>query len=267
MNARFLMCKNCNLKCGYCHNEYQGGIDRQITENKKKFSKNILDKTLEECNINNIDSIKISGGEPFLKPMEVSEIIEFSSGRNKKIIILTNATIHNSNLFNKIIEHKTHEIRINLPTFNVSEYKSITKASDKNIEVLYKNMAYFAKNNIPVSLNVVLVYDINDTMSFISNYVNIATTTYKSMNFKSIRFIINDWLPTKDNYFDKACEVLASLTGTPGMPRRHRIMDFVDYHIPISLIKCNMNEESDVYIIPPGIILKDHIKGKAYDRD
>jgi len=261
MNARFLICNGCNLRCDYCHNEYQGGID----ESEENFSKETIYKTFKEHNLNNVNSIKISGGEPFLKTKEVSEIIEFSSSINKRIVILTNATIHNLSLFDKIIEHKTHEMRISLPTFDISKYKNITKANDEDVKVLYDNIVYFAKNNIPVSLNVVLVCHFNEIKSFILNYIETAMTTYKSMDFKSIRFIINDWLPDKDNYFDKAYEVLASLTNTSGIQRRGRIIDFNDYYIPISLIKCDMNEESDVYLIPPGIVLTNHIKGKAYD--
>lgn len=265
MNARFLICSNCNLRCYYCHNEYQGGIGCQIAESKI-FTEEIVYKTLSEYNLNNIDRIKISGGEPFLKPNEVGKIIEFSSNiNNKNIVILTNATIHNRDLFNKIIEYKIHEIRINLPSFDVSKYKSITKASDENVKTLYDNLDYFAKNNISISLNVVLGCHFNEIESFISDYVKIATTTYKSINFKSIRFIIDDWLPDKNSYFDKAYETLTSLTNALGVQRRGRIMDFNDYYIPISLIKCNMNEDSDIYLIPPGVILTNHIRGKAYD--
>ena len=265
MNVRFLICNDCNLRCNYCHNEYQGSIYCQRAENKRNFSKEIIYKTFKEYNLNNVDSIKISGGEPFLKPKEVIKIIEFSSNINKKNIILTNATIHNSNLFNKIIEHKTHEIRINLPTFDVLKYKSITKASNENVKILYDNIDYFAKNNIPISLNVVLMCHFNEIKSFILEYITSVITVYKPMGFKSIRFIINDWLPDKDYYFDKSYEVFASLINTSGIQRRGRIIDFNDYYIPISLIKCNINEESDVYLIPPGIVLTNHTKGKAYD--
>jgi len=262
MNIKFLICNNCNLRCDYCHNEYQGGVDYQIDESKRNFSQETIYKTLKEYKLSNIDSIKISGGEPFLKPKEVSKIIEFSSSINKRIVILTNATIYNNNLFNKILEHKTHEIRINLPTFDILKYKNITKANEKEVKVLYDNIVYFTKNNIPISLNVVLACHFNEIENFIKQYVS---TAYKLIDFKSIRFIINDWLPDKDYYFNKAYEVLASLTNTLGVQRRGRIIDFHNYYIPISLLKCNMNEESDVYLLPSGIVLTNHIKGKAYD--
>ena len=263
MNARFLICNDCNLKCNYCHNEYQG--NRQISENKVDFSEETIHRTLKEYNINTIDSIKISGGEPFLQPKEVEKIIEFSSSINKRIVILTNATIYNSSLFNKIIEYETSEIRVNLPTFDISKYQKITNANDEKVNVLYDNISYFIKNNIPISLNVVIACHFNEVKSFILDYVKTATSTYRSMPFKSIRFIINDWLPDKDDYFDKTYNVLVSLTNTLGVQRRGRIFDFNDYHIPISLIKCNMNEESDIYLVPQGIVLTNHIKGKAYD--
>jgi len=264
MNVRFLMCNYCNLRCSYCHNEYQGGIDCQTAKSIKNFSKETICKTLEEYNLNNIDSIKISGGEPFLKPNEVIEILEFSSRMNKKSVILTNATIHDSILFNKIIENEVHEIRINLSTFDITKYKNITKANNEQVKVLYDNIDYFTKNKIPISLNVVLVCQPNEIKNFIIDYVKTATTTYKPMNFKSLRFIINDWLSDKDNYFEKANEVLVSLTNTSGKQRKDCIIDFKDYYIPVSLIKCNMNKESDVYLIPPGIVLTNPKKGKAY---
>ena len=263
MNIRFLICNNCNLKCDYCHNEYQGDVDFQIDNSVRSFLKETVCKTLNEYNLNNFASIKISGGEPFLKPDEVSKIIDFSSSINKRIVILTNATIHNSNLFDKIIEHKTKEIRIHLPTFDISKYKSITKASDKEVKILYDNIDFFNKHNIPVSLNVVLAYHFDEIESFIKEYI--ITANNKLMNFKSIRFIVDDWLPNKDYHFEKAYKILAVLTNTLGERRRGRIIDFHNYHIPISLIKCDINEESDVYLLPPGIVLTNHIKGKAYD--
>jgi molybdenum cofactor biosynthesis enzyme MoaA len=264
-NLRFLICNNCNLRCDYCHNEYQGGINCQISD--RVFSKESIITTLKENNLYNIDNIKISGGEPFLKPKEVNEIIDFSSNIKKNIVILTNATVHNSNLFNKIIENNVSEIRINLPTFDIERYKSITKASDENVKVLYENIEYLNNNNIPISLNVVLMCPSNEIKNFIIDYVKTATTAYKYKKFKSIRFIINDWLPEldKNNYLNEAHKVLASLTKTPGVERRGCIIDFNDYSIPISLVNCKRNDESDVYFVPPGTVLRDFVKGKAYD--
>jgi len=258
MNVKLLICKNCNLRCDYCHNDYKGNVNPQTSN----FSIETITQTLSKYNINNIENIKISGGEPFLKPEEVCKIMEYSSNINKKTVILTNATIHNSNLLQKIIEHKINEIRINIPSFDVSKYKNLTKANDNQIKVLYSNIDYLAKNNIPISLNVVLTCHINELENFITEYL---TAAYKLMNFKSIRFIVNDWLPDKENYFDIAHKVIATLTGTSGKLRRGRIIDFRNHRIPVSLSKCNMDEEADIYLVPPGIVLTNHTKGRAYD--
>ena len=264
MNVKFLINSNCNLKCVYCHNEYQGNASCQADKNKIKFSRNIILETLNEYGVNNIDNIKISGGEPFLKPKEVIKIMEFASSINKEIIILTNATVYNSALLNEIIKHNINEIRINLPTFDVFKYKDITKANDKETKILFNNIEYFLKNKIPISLNIVLMCRLEKIDDFVKKYLA-DVSKYNFKTFKSIRFIVNDWLPDKHNYFDKVNEVICSLTNTLGERRRGRIIDFNDCYIPISLIKCSMDEESDIYLLPPGIILTNYIKGRAYD--
>lgn len=94
----FEITRRCNLNCKWCSKGEPQNFD---------ISKEIIDKTLEEIEDYYINCIRITGGEPFLKP----EIIEYLINKiiEKKIKVkmlhlISNATIKNEEIKNSIMK-------------------------------------------------------------------------------------------------------------------------------------------------------------------
>lgn len=73
---------NCNLKCKYCYNN--------SGEEKFEIPIKLLNQVFDSCNKIGINSIAISGGEPYLHK-DIQKIIELLKEKNfKSIVLITN---------------------------------------------------------------------------------------------------------------------------------------------------------------------------------
>jgi len=265
MNLKFLVCKSCNLKCNYCHNEFQGDTSGLTYDQQYSFVENKIHSLIEKkLDINKFDLFKISGGEPFLRPKQISLLLKIANEYSKKKIILSNLTIYNSMILETIILMGVNEIRVNLPSFNYKEYSKITGCSRSYFDNIFKNISILQKHNINIRLNIVVSKPIESSLySYIKTYLEKAI----SINiFKEVRFIVDERSKNKDVMLYEIFKILSDITSAIGEERRGRIIDFKYNNTIISLSHCVVgNKTSDIYIVPPGVILKNYEMGKAYD--
>ncbi|HPF83551.1 MAG TPA: radical SAM protein [Bacilli bacterium] len=89
-----IVTKDCNLTCAHC---MRGKCTREYIDIKT------LDNLLSQ--IEEIDFLNITGGEPFLAPKQISYIVNYIKNNNIKIdafSIITNGTVYNKNLLDDI---------------------------------------------------------------------------------------------------------------------------------------------------------------------
>lgn len=146
----FEITRRCNLNCKWCSKGDPQNLD---------ISKEIIDKTLDEIQYYYINCIRITGGEPFLKP----EIIEYLIGKiiEKKIKVkmlhmISNATIKNENIKNSIIKFIEYGNTIQ------NERKIIKKYFSDRVEPVYKT----AKNKDVIVALVLSTYEHKNDKTF-----------------------------------------------------------------------------------------------------
>ncbi|MHB1697216.1 MAG: radical SAM protein [bacterium] len=115
---------SCNLRCIHCYqNDYSHkNIDFNILKSIFKKLDEAMAKWKMKC------FISLTGGEPFLKPESLFYIIDLieSSDNFKNIAILTNGTLIDDDIINKIKEYKKiSEIQVSLDGHNEKTHDKI----------------------------------------------------------------------------------------------------------------------------------------------
>ena len=135
---RLLLFWKCNLHCSYCCNEIPS------------VRKNILPIKLEDINFDNYKNICISGGEPFLNPKLVYEIV---SKTNKPVYIYSNGIKITKDIEDKISSFSNVKgINIGLHYPNTFD-KIISKLKNNplirfHVEDIYKDSIEYKYSNI-----------------------------------------------------------------------------------------------------------------------
>lgn len=162
----FEITRRCNLNCKWCSKGEPQNLD---------ISKEIIDKTLEEIQDYYINCIRITGGEPFLKP----ELIEYLINKiiEKKIKVkmlhmISNATIKSEKIRDSIVNFIEYGNTIQNERKNIKEY-----FSDRLSEPVYAK----AKNRDTMVALVLSTYEHNNTATLDNVYC--FYDTIKSDNF------------------------------------------------------------------------------------
>lgn len=140
---RILLNDYCNLNCSYCHNEGQDRLKSDIEFDALKI---FLDKVKE---IDSIQKIQLSGGEPTLHPQFVDivkYIIEFT---HYELGLVTNGIVLSESLI-ELLKFNSIKLIISVPSLNKVNYAKITKG---NIDILYKNITRLKAENIKFQFN------------------------------------------------------------------------------------------------------------------
>ena len=136
LNVRTLLLeltRQCNLECMHCF--------RGESENKY-MSVDMIEKIFK--NIARVDTILLTGGEPFLaieQLRKITEILKRDRMNVKNFIIVTNGTILNEEIVNMLFainERSYLEIRISNDKFHVIELEknNLKEKKEKNIKIL-----------------------------------------------------------------------------------------------------------------------------------
>ncbi len=153
-NLRISVTRNCNLRCEYCHHEGE-----KDNKNNTMTSDEIAKITSLAAKLG-VEKVKITGGEPLLRPditeiikkiREIKEIKEISMTTNGVLLNVKAAELKKAGL---------NRVNVSLDTINPVKYKNITgvdalKKVKEGIEKAVK------ENLTPVKINMVILKDIN----------------------------------------------------------------------------------------------------------
>ncbi|MDD4082008.1 MAG: radical SAM protein [Sphaerochaetaceae bacterium] len=138
--VRYLLLRNCNYKCIYCHSE-------RAKEKNVEIPYELLKKEIEN-NKENIDIIHLTGGEPLLYS-SFDKLIEFINKKNFKSHLTTNGSL----IHKKTRQlQKVTEVHVSLPTLDDKKYKLITKTNNLNrvLDNLNFKKIHFEINFLPI---------------------------------------------------------------------------------------------------------------------
>lgn len=157
-NVRIAVTSACDLRCIYCHREGEGENGCTRDDRASQMTKEEISELIGVFAELGIKTIKITGGEPLLRP-DLLDIIR-SIPPHIESSLTTNGT-HLAELAPQLKAAGLSRVNVSLDTMNRETYKKIT-GRDKLKDVLDGIDAALAAGLTPVKLNMVILKGMND---------------------------------------------------------------------------------------------------------
>jgi molybdenum cofactor biosynthesis enzyme MoaA len=159
---RLLLTDRCNLRCSFCHNEFQGNAKRGATPT---FNIALLDSIVAKARDEAIAeplSLKLSGGEPTLYLDRCVDLLRWGTSHalDRRILLSNLARELDSADVANLRTSGLTEVRVNIPSAKPDTYAAITGISlgraRKATEIVRSNMQRLSDAGIAVQVNRVL---------------------------------------------------------------------------------------------------------------
>jgi GTP 3',8-cyclase len=160
-NLRISLTPRCNLKCSYCHREGEIKAGKDI-------AKEDLREIFRVAELFNINSVKLTGGEPLLRK-DICEIISMIPEKMQSSLT-TNGTLL-ADCAHDLKEAGLSRVNISIDSLDHERYKEIS-GMDYLDRVLEGIDAAIREGLTPVKLNIVMLAGIND--GEIENFIKFA---------------------------------------------------------------------------------------------
>jgi radical SAM protein with 4Fe4S-binding SPASM domain len=181
----------CNFQCTFCptgDSELLKKVNRPIGHMELNLFKKIINDMVEfDTKIKSLRLFK--DGEPFINK-DIIEMIKYAKEKNitEEIYIISNGSLINKNLAEKIVDSGLDKLRISIEHVNNEKYKEITKTYDKYDEIV-NNIKYLftykQKNNPSMIIDIKIIdtlLDDNSKEKFLNDFQNISDI----MTFESL---------------------------------------------------------------------------------
>lgn len=158
----------CNLKCRYCYNYWKKETD-YIEDIEKCNPKKTLKQWFKRVKT---DRVTFSGGEPTTNFDELLDCIMYLKRRNKKVTIITNATLLSKEKLELLamIKVDLFEITINSYDKNIHEMLNGVKDSfEKSVTAIKYLLSRKCDVVVPVVITKYNVLEIDKTLDYIYN--------------------------------------------------------------------------------------------------
>ena len=166
----------CNLRCIYC----MGEKDNNFLKNDEKLTDDEIYRIVKESSELGIKKVRITGGEPLVRPNLVKIVSKINSIPGIEEIYLTTNGILLADMIDELAANGLKGVNISLDSLNEERFNKVTRLGKLNkvLEAIDKSIAL----GIKVKLNTVIVNDINEDE--IIDFVNL--TKEKNID---VRFI------------------------------------------------------------------------------
>lgn len=153
---RLSVTDSCNLRCIYCMEENA----QNFLESSNKLSDDEIIKIVKAASNLGIKKIRITGGEPLVRPNIVELIGKINGIEGIEEIYMTTNGILLADKVEKLVKNGLTGVNISLDSLNKDRFKQITRLGgfDKVMNAIDKSISFGLK----VKLNTVIVDEIND---------------------------------------------------------------------------------------------------------
>ena len=145
----------CNLRCIYCMDEK----DNTFLKNDDKLTDDEIYRIVKESSELGIKKVRITGGEPLVRPNLVNLLSKINSIQGIEEIYLTTNGILLADMIDELAVNGLKGVNISLDSLNEERFNKLTRLGKLNkvLESIDKAIAL----GIKVKLNTVIVNDIN----------------------------------------------------------------------------------------------------------
>lgn len=145
----------CNLRCIYCMDEK----DNSFLKNDEKLTDDEIYRIVKESSKLGIKKVRITGGEPLVRPDLVKLVSKINSIPGIEKIYLTTNGILLADMIDELAVNGLKGVNISLDSLNEERFNKLTRLGKLNkvLEAIDKAIAL----GIKVKLNTVIVNDIN----------------------------------------------------------------------------------------------------------
>ena len=145
----------CNLRCIYCMDEK----DNSFLKNDEKLTDDEIYRIVKESSKLGIKKVRITGGEPLVRPDLVNLVSKINSIPGIEEIYLTTNGILLADMIDELAVNGLKGVNISLDSLNEERFNKLTRLGKLNkvLEAIDKAIAL----GIKVKLNTVIVNDIN----------------------------------------------------------------------------------------------------------
>ncbi|MEG0295324.1 MAG: GTP 3',8-cyclase MoaA [Clostridium sp.] len=153
---RLSVTDSCNLRCIYCMEENA----QNFLESSNKLSDDEIIKIVKAASNLGIKKIRITGGEPLVRPNIVELIGKINGIEGIEEIYMTTNGILLADKVEKLVKNGLTGVNISLDSLNKDRFKQITRLGgfDQVMNAIDKSIEFGLK----VKLNTVIVDEIND---------------------------------------------------------------------------------------------------------
>ena len=159
---------NCNLRCIYCMDDKEV----KFLKSEEKVSDEEIYRILKECAGLGIKKVRITGGEPLVRPNIVELIGRINSIEGIEEIYLTTNGILLKDKIEALVKNGLKGVNISLDSLQEERFKALTRGGDLNrvLQAIEKSIEL----GIKVKLNTVIVDDINkdEILDFVKLTIN-----------------------------------------------------------------------------------------------
>lgn len=151
---RICVTLKCNYLCSYCSRDGEG-----IYSKNAELSQEELIDIVKNMTTIGVDSVRLTGGEPFFRPGLLDLAYELKKIEGiKKLSIVTNGSLITPEIIERLSKDNPFDyISVSLDTLIPSKYKAITKRDTFNI--VRDNIIALSRIGIRTRINFVLIQD------------------------------------------------------------------------------------------------------------
>lgn len=153
---RLAVTDRCNLRCTYCMPAE--GIS--YLPEKKLLSWEEMLRIVRVLNQLGIRKVRITGGEPFVRPGLMDFLLELAKIENLEICLTTNGVLLENHL-DSLLNLGIKNVNLSLDSLDSERFFKITRRND--FDQVYQNLMRMIEANFKVKINAVVMHGMNET--------------------------------------------------------------------------------------------------------
>ncbi|MET9270542.1 radical SAM protein [Kribbella sp. NPDC003557] len=266
---RFLLTDKCNLRCMFCHNEFQGDAGARRSQD---WDFALVHELLLQAARRGRLRAKFSGGEPTLHWQALLQLVESShSAGATDLTLFSNLTLLGPAKLATLHEAGVTKLHANLPSFDRSGFAARTDQTRWDVETVLANAEAARGLGFEVQFNLVVTGPDSSTVVSDTVAAELSLADRHRDSWDALAIVADDWAPDPAAIQQQIANTLLGLPDaaeTREGPKRSYLFTWrgrrllasrcTQWHRPAELAA------ADLYIVPPGVALRDYARGRAY---